>query len=49
MKSFDLSLYLVLDPVLCAGIGMVETARIAVAGGATIGCNCATSMPRRRA
>jgi thiamine-phosphate pyrophosphorylase len=36
MKSFDLSLYLVLDPVLCAGIGMVETARIAVAGGATI-------------
>ncbi|MBB3455990.1 thiamine-phosphate pyrophosphorylase [Rhizobium sp. BK313] len=36
MKSFDLSLYLVLDPLLCAGIGMVETARIAVAGGATI-------------
>ncbi|AYG62786.1 thiamine phosphate synthase [Rhizobium jaguaris] len=36
MKSFDLSLYLVLDPVLCAGIGMVETARAAVAGGATI-------------
>lgn len=36
MKSFDLSLYLVLDPVLCADIGMVETARAAVAGGATI-------------
>ena len=36
MKHFDLSLYLVLDPVLCAGIGMVETARAAVAGGATI-------------
>ena len=36
MKSFDLSLYLVLDPVLCADIGMVETARAAVAVGATI-------------
>ncbi|KQV65307.1 thiamine phosphate synthase [Rhizobium sp. Root1220] len=36
MKHFDLSLYLVLDPELCAGIGMVETARAAVAGGATI-------------
>ena len=36
MKSFDLSLYLVLDPDLCAGIGMVETARRAVAGGATM-------------
>ncbi|TAX22697.1 thiamine phosphate synthase [Rhizobium leguminosarum] len=36
MKAFDLSLYLVLDPDLCAGIGMVETARLAVAGGATI-------------
>lgn len=36
MKNFDLSLYLVLDPVLCAQIGMVETARAAVAGGATI-------------
>ena len=34
--SFDLSLYLVLDPGLCAGIGMVETARRAVAGGATM-------------
>ena len=32
----DLSLYLVLDPGLCAGIGMVETARRAVAGGATM-------------
>ncbi|TAY08734.1 thiamine phosphate synthase (plasmid) [Rhizobium leguminosarum] len=36
MKAFDLSLYLVLDPDLCAGIGMVETARHAVAGGATM-------------
>jgi len=33
---FDLSLYLVLDPGLCAAAGMVETARAAVAGGATI-------------
>jgi len=32
----DLSLYLVLDPDLCAGVGMVETARAAVAGGATV-------------
>jgi thiamine-phosphate pyrophosphorylase len=36
MKRFDLSLYLVLDPDLCASIGMVETARLAVAGGATM-------------
>lgn len=36
MKDFDLSLYLVLDPDLCAGIGMIETARLAVAGGATM-------------
>ncbi|MGO6814601.1 thiamine phosphate synthase [Rhizobium leguminosarum] len=36
MKALDLSLYLVLDPDLCAGIGMVETARHAVAGGATM-------------
>ncbi|MHC2460643.1 thiamine-phosphate pyrophosphorylase [Rhizobium leguminosarum] len=36
MKAFDFSLYLVLDPDLCAGIGMVETARLAVAGGATM-------------
>ena len=36
MKSFDLSLYLVLDPVLCANLGMVETARAAVTSGATI-------------
>ncbi len=33
---FDLSLYLVLDPELCAGAGMVETARAAVAGGVTM-------------
>ena len=31
MTSFDLSLYLVLDPGLCTGTGMVETARAAVA------------------
>ncbi|MBY5780035.1 thiamine phosphate synthase [Rhizobium leguminosarum] len=36
MKTFDLSLYLVLDPDLCAEIGMTETARLAVAGGATM-------------
>lgn len=36
MTGFDLTLYLVLDPRLCAGIGMVETARRAVAGGATM-------------
>lgn len=35
-KDFDLSLYLVLDPVLCADLGMIETTRAAVAGGATI-------------
>jgi thiamine-phosphate pyrophosphorylase len=36
MKNFDLSVYLVLDPDLCHAIGMVETARLAVEGGATI-------------
>jgi thiamine-phosphate pyrophosphorylase len=36
VRRFDLSLYLVLDPGLCAGIGMVETACAAVAGGATM-------------
>ena len=40
MTRFDLSLYLVLDPGLCGergrGLGMVETARLAVAGGATL-------------
>jgi thiamine-phosphate pyrophosphorylase len=36
MKHFDLSLYLVLDPVLCGEKGMVETARAAAAGGATM-------------
>lgn len=36
MKRFDLSLYLVLDPELCSAIGMVETARLAVRGGATM-------------
>ncbi|WP_431323066.1 thiamine phosphate synthase [Rhizobium sp. YTU87027] len=36
MKHLDLSLYLVLDPDLCAAFGMVETARAAVAGGAKI-------------
>ena len=33
MRPFDLSLYLVLDPELCAEIGMVQTARLAVEGG----------------
>ncbi len=36
MRNIDLSLYLVLDPDLCVGFGMVETARAAVAGGATV-------------
>jgi thiamine-phosphate pyrophosphorylase len=36
MKRFDLSLYLVLDPVLCVRHTMVETAVAAVAGGATV-------------
>ncbi|RWX81713.1 thiamine phosphate synthase [Neorhizobium lilium] len=36
MKKFDLSLYLVLDPDLCQPLGMVETARLAVAGGVTM-------------
>ena len=36
MTRFDLSLYLVLDPGLCGEMGMVETARLAVAGGATL-------------
>jgi len=35
-KDFDLSLYLVLDPLLCRDLGIVETTRAAVAGGATI-------------
>ena len=35
-KPFDLSLYLVLDPDLCQQHSMVETARLAVAGGATM-------------
>lgn len=36
MKTFDLSLYLVLDPDLCRSHSMVDTARAAVAGGATM-------------
>ncbi|APO71460.1 thiamine-phosphate pyrophosphorylase 1 (plasmid) [Rhizobium gallicum] len=36
MKRFDLSLYPVLDPDLCVGIGMVKTALAAASGGATI-------------
>ena len=35
-KPLDLSLYLVLDPGLCAAFGMVETALAAVRGGATV-------------
>ncbi|WP_138466902.1 thiamine phosphate synthase [Poseidonocella sp. HB161398] len=35
MRPIDLSVYLVLDPELCAAIGMVETAVRAVEGGAT--------------
>jgi len=36
MKNLDLSLYLVLDPDLCASFGLVATALAAVAGGATV-------------
>ncbi|QDY68333.1 thiamine phosphate synthase [Qingshengfaniella alkalisoli] len=36
MKRIDLSVYLVLDPGLCAGLGMVETALAAVKGGVTV-------------
>ena len=36
MSALDLSLYLVLDPDLCRDLSMVETARAAVAGGATV-------------
>ncbi|SMD04830.1 thiamine phosphate synthase [Rhizobium sp. RU36D] len=36
MRRIDLSVYLVLDPDLCAERGMVETARLAVEGGATV-------------
>jgi thiamine-phosphate pyrophosphorylase len=36
MKPLDLSLYLVLDPDLCQRHSMIETAREAVAGGATV-------------
>ena len=36
MRAFDLSVYLVLDPELCQGLGMAQTARLAVEGGATM-------------
>jgi thiamine-phosphate pyrophosphorylase len=36
MSRFDLSLYLVLDPMLSEPFGMIETARRAVGGGATM-------------
>lgn len=36
MKTFDLSVYLVLDPDLCRDLSMVDTARAAVAGGASM-------------
>jgi len=36
MKNFDLSLYVILDPDLCRAVGMAETARLAVEGGATM-------------
>ena len=35
-KVLDLSLYLVLDPVLTQKLGMVKTAELAVQGGATV-------------
>lgn len=36
MKQFDLSLYLVLDADLCQPLSVVETAKVAVAGGVTM-------------
>lgn len=36
MRAIDLTAYLVLDPVLCEPLGMVETARQAAAAGITI-------------
>lgn len=36
MKTFDLSLYLILDPGLCRAHSMAETARLAALGGATM-------------
>lgn len=45
----DLSAYLVLDPVLCDGFGMVETARAAVAGGVgTVQLRHKTASTRER-
>lgn len=35
-RSFDLSLYLILDPNLCRAHSMAETARLAALGGATM-------------
>ncbi|MFT4784680.1 MAG: thiamine-phosphate pyrophosphorylase [Paracoccaceae bacterium] len=35
-RCFDLSVYLVLDPVLCGALGMVETARRAASGGVRV-------------
>ena len=35
MKSQDLKLCLVTDPMLCRGLGLVETVMLAVEGGAT--------------
>lgn len=35
-RPFDLSLYLVTDPALCASRGLEETVRLAVSGGATM-------------
>ena len=34
--SFDLSVYLITDPLLCAGRGLIETAQAAVRGGVKI-------------
>lgn len=36
LKPFDLSVYLVLDPLLCGERGMIDTTRAAVAGGVTM-------------
>ncbi|HTN98952.1 MAG TPA: thiamine phosphate synthase, partial [Nordella sp.] len=36
MRPVELSVYLVLDPLLCRALSMVETTRAAVAGGVTM-------------
>jgi thiamine-phosphate pyrophosphorylase len=46
MKRFDLSLYLVLDPDRCAGIGMVKTAHAAADHKPAIGIDGVARLAR---